>query len=165
MRAANMGGIGQQGVRDGGGAEPKSAWYGVGKATRASGTQQSISNSASVKKWGKRKGEREKKKGRGKRGEGKGGTQGYRGTSSKSPPLSNHSELSHSSCLQIKAEMWRTLPETAGPCRTGTPLLPAHSHMEKSSVKGGLFPVFTRHELPATSMNSSSARPPRQEIK
>lgn len=73
-----MGGIGQQGVRDGGGAEPKSAWYGVGKATRASGTQQSISNSASVKKWGKRKGEREKKKGRGKRGEGKGGTQGYR---------------------------------------------------------------------------------------
>lgn len=70
-----MGGIGQQGVRDGGGAEPKSAWYGVGKATRASGTQQSISNSASVKKWGKRKGEREKKKGRGKRGHP--GVQGY----------------------------------------------------------------------------------------
>lgn len=110
-------------------------------------------------------GEKGRGKGRRKKGEGKGGTQGYRGTSSKSPPLSNHSELSHSSCLQIKAEMWRTLPETAGPCRTGTPLLPAHSHMEKSSVKGGLFPVFTRHELPATSMNSSSARPPRQEIK
>lgn len=70
-----MGGIGPQGMRDGDGAEPKSAWYRVGKATRGSGTQQSISNPASLKKWGKGKGEREKgkkgKKEKGKKGNGK----------------------------------------------------------------------------------------------
>ena len=150
----------------------------MGKAIRGSGTQQSISNPASLKKWGKRKGEMEGGKGKGKRegekggGKGKGKREGEKGhpgvqdpSSSKSPPLSNHPELSRSSRLQIKAEIWRTLPETAGLCWAGTPLLPAHSRMEKSTVKGGLFPVFTRRELPATSMNSSSARLPRQEIK